>query len=139
MNKVMFYNTLRKNKRIKALQIPKNIEDGETLKKELQKYFDIAKEVTRDYETIFSFDFLERIPIPNEITSSLISFINGLSKVIKSLGIDICEHTEVTKILTQYPQGTSVAKKKEMIVQNNSTKSIKSSFKFFATLRLCVR
>lgn len=28
-------------------------------------------------------------------------FINGLSKVIKSLGIDICEHTEVTKILAR--------------------------------------
>ena len=80
MNKVMFYNTLRKVKKIKDLQIPETIEDGNGLKQELQRYFDIAKEATEDYETIFGFDFLEKIPIPNDVVSSLISFLNGFSR-----------------------------------------------------------
>ena len=80
MNKVMFYNTLRKVKQIKPLHIPETIKDGKRLKQELQKYFDAAKEATQDYETIFGFDFLEKIPLPNDVISSLISFINGFSR-----------------------------------------------------------
>jgi methylase of polypeptide subunit release factors len=80
INKVMFYNTLRKSKGVKPLQISEDIKDDSSLKLELQKYFDIAKEVTQDYETIFGFDFLEKIPIPSEIIPNLISFLNGLSK-----------------------------------------------------------
>jgi len=80
MNKVMFYNTLRKVKEIKPLQIPETVEDGDGLKRELQKYFDIAKEATEDYETIFGFDFLEKIPISNDVVSSLVSFLNGFSR-----------------------------------------------------------
>jgi len=80
MNKVVFYNTLRKVKEIKPLQIPETVEDGDGLKRELQKYFDIAKEATEDYETIFGFDFLEKIPIPNTVVSSLVSFLNGFSR-----------------------------------------------------------
>jgi len=80
MNKVMFYNTLRKIKNIKALQIPEDVENSEVLKQKLQEFFEIAKEATRDYETIFGLDFLEKIPIPNSVISSLISFINGFSK-----------------------------------------------------------
>jgi chorismate mutase len=80
MNKVMFYNTLRKIKNIKALQIPEDVESSEILKQKLQEFFEIAKEATRDYETIFGLDFLEKIPIPNNVVSSLISFINGFSK-----------------------------------------------------------
>ena len=80
MNKVMFYNTLRKIKNIKALQIPEDVESSEILKQKLQEFFEIAKEATRDYETIFGLDFLEKIPIPNSVVSSLISFINGFSK-----------------------------------------------------------
>jgi hypothetical protein len=80
MNKVMFYNTLRKIKNIKALQIPEDVESGEILKQKLQEFFEIAKEATKDYETIFGLDFLEKIPIPDNVVSSLISFINGFSK-----------------------------------------------------------
>ncbi len=80
MNKVVFYNTLRKIKKIEPLQISETIKDGDRLKRELQKYFDIAKETTGDYETIFGFDFLEKIPIPDDVVPNLISFLNGFSR-----------------------------------------------------------
>jgi len=80
MNKVMFYNALRKNFSSLEPIILEDIEDGEALKRELQKYFDKAKKITKDFEAIFGFDLLERIPIPNSIVPSLKSFINSLSK-----------------------------------------------------------
>jgi len=80
MNKVMFYNALRKNFSSLEPIILEDIEDGETLKRELQKYFDKAEKTTKDFEAIFGFDLLERIPIPNSIVPSLRSFINSLSK-----------------------------------------------------------
>jgi len=80
-NKVMFYNTLRKNyPSLKPIKIPENVIDGDVLKKELQRYFDEAEKVTKDFEAIFGFDFLERVPVPNSIVDSLRSFINGFSK-----------------------------------------------------------
>ena len=81
LNKIMFYNTLRKNfPSLEPIKIKDEIEEGETLKKDLQRYFEKAEEVTKDFEAIFSYDFLERIPIPKEVVPSLKSFINGFSK-----------------------------------------------------------
>ena len=80
MNKVMFYNALRKNFSSLESIILGDIEDGEALKRELQKYFDKAEKITKDFEAIFGFDLLERMPIPNSIVLSLRSFINSLSK-----------------------------------------------------------
>ncbi|MFP3191369.1 MAG: N-6 DNA methylase, partial [Thermoproteota archaeon] len=81
LNKIMFYNTLRKNfPSLEPIKIKGEIEEGETLKKDLQRYFEKAEEVTKDFEAIFSYDFLERIPIPKEVVPSLKSFINGFSK-----------------------------------------------------------
>jgi methylase of polypeptide subunit release factors len=80
MNKVMFYNALRKNFSSLEPIILEDIEDGEALKRELQKYFDKAEKTTKDFEAIFGFDLLERMPIPNSIVPSLRSFINSLSK-----------------------------------------------------------
>jgi len=81
LNKVMFYNTLRRNfPSLEPIKLEEDIEDGEILKKELQKYFDEAERTTKDFEAIFGFDFLERVPIPKSIVPSLRSFINGFSK-----------------------------------------------------------
>jgi len=81
LNKIMFYNTLRKNfPSLEPIKIKDEIEEGETLKKDLQVYFEKAEEVTKDFEAIFSYDFLERILIPKEVVPSLKSFINGFSK-----------------------------------------------------------
>jgi len=81
LNKVMFYNTLRRNfPSLEPIKLEEGIEDGEALKKELQKYFDDAEKTTKDFEAIFGFDFLERVPIPKSIVPSLRSFINGFSK-----------------------------------------------------------
>jgi hypothetical protein len=81
LNKVMFYNTLRRIfSSLEPIKLEEGIEDGELLKKELQKYFDEAEKTTKDFEAIFGFDFLERVPIPKSIIPSLRSFINGFSK-----------------------------------------------------------
>jgi hypothetical protein len=81
LNKVMFYNTLRRNfPSLEPIKLEEGIEDGEALKKELQKYFDEAERATKDFEAIFGFDFLERVPISKSIVPSLRSFINGFSK-----------------------------------------------------------
>ena len=81
MNKVMFYNVLRRfNKNLPQLELPKEIKSEIEFKKYLQEYFDKAQKETGDFEAIFGFDFLEKLPIPSSIISSLVSFINGFSK-----------------------------------------------------------
>ena len=80
VNKIMFYNALRKNFSSLEPIILEDIEDGEALKRELQKYFDKAEKITKDFEAIFGFDLLERTPIPHSIVPSIRRFINGLSR-----------------------------------------------------------
>jgi methylase of polypeptide subunit release factors len=80
VNKIMFYNALRKNFSSLEPIILEDIEDGEALKRELQKYFDKAEKITKDFEAIFGFDLLERIPIPNSIVPDIKRFVNGLLK-----------------------------------------------------------
>jgi len=61
--------------------------DGESLKKALQQYFEKAKELSGDYETIFGINFIEKFPIPDEIVDSLKRFIENLSKYdLKRIG-----------------------------------------------------
>jgi methylase of polypeptide subunit release factors/chorismate mutase len=80
VNKIMFYNVLRKNFSSLEPIILEDIADGEALKRELQKYFDKAEKITKDFEAIFGFDLLERIPIPNSIVPDIKRFVNGLLK-----------------------------------------------------------
>jgi methylase of polypeptide subunit release factors len=80
INKIMFYNALRRNFSSLEPIILEDIEDGEALKKELQKYFEKAEKITKDFESIFGYDLLERMPIPNSIVPGIRRFINGLSK-----------------------------------------------------------
>lgn len=80
LNKVLFYSTLTKGhpKDLKSIALAS--ETSIQLKKELQAYFDTAEEVTQDYETIFASNFLETIPLPNEIVPRLSAQISGISR-----------------------------------------------------------
>ncbi|HEC91646.1 MAG TPA: SAM-dependent DNA methyltransferase, partial [Candidatus Atribacteria bacterium] len=81
IDKILFYNTLKiRYKKLKGIKISKSVKTGLELKKELQKYFNRAEIVTKDYETIFVANFIEAIPVPDEIVFTLKYFINGFSK-----------------------------------------------------------
>ena len=81
LDKILFYNTLRISfKNLEPINIPDGVEKGSELKEILQSYFNKAEEVTDDYETIFGADFLESIPIPDDIVENFRYFINGFSK-----------------------------------------------------------
>jgi methylase of polypeptide subunit release factors len=78
LNKVLFYSTLTKVHPgdLKPLSI-----DASTaiqFRRALQAYFDTAKDVTHDYETIFASNFLETIPLPDEIVPRLSSQLNDV-------------------------------------------------------------
>jgi len=79
INKIMFYNILKtKNKELLPnIIIPSNIKSGEQFRKILQSYFDKAIKI--DYETIFATNFLDAIPIPDELTEQLSRFIEKIS------------------------------------------------------------
>ena len=79
-NKLMFYLVLKTHiPSLPDLNV-ENANDGENLRLTLQVYFDEAKSMSGDYETIFGMNFIEEFPIPDEIIDSLKMFIKGLSK-----------------------------------------------------------
>jgi SAM-dependent methyltransferase len=81
IDKILFYNTLKiKLKSLKTITIGEDIKTGEKLKKELQKYLEDAEEISGDYETIFTENFIETMPIPDFIVPNFKIFINGFSK-----------------------------------------------------------
>ncbi len=81
IDKILFYNTLRiKCKSLKPIKIDDEIKSGEELKEKLQNYFNEAEEISGDYETIFTENFIETMPIPNTIVPNFTYFINGFSK-----------------------------------------------------------
>jgi len=79
-NKLMFYLVLKTHiPSLPDLNV-ENANDGENLRLTLQEYFNKAKSMSGNYETIFGMNFIEEFPIPNEITDSLKMFIKGFSK-----------------------------------------------------------
>jgi type I restriction-modification system DNA methylase subunit len=80
LNKVLFYSTLAKGHRKDLKPILVNAETSIQLKRDLQAYFDTAQDVSQDYETIFASNFLETIPLPNEIVPRLTSQINEIAR-----------------------------------------------------------
>jgi hypothetical protein len=81
-NKLMFYLVLKIHvPSLPDLKVDEvKDEDGDGLKRALQKYFVKAEELSGDYDTIFGMNFIERFPIPNEVVDSLKMFIRSLSK-----------------------------------------------------------
>jgi len=86
-NKLMFYLVLKTHvPDLPDLSVGKT-KSGESLKKALQRYFEKAKELSGDYETIFGINFIEKFPIPDEIVDPLKRFIENLSKYdLKRIG-----------------------------------------------------
>jgi len=61
VNRLVFHEALLKRyaARLSKLHVPEHIDTGENLRLHLAKYFEEAKEVTGDYETVFGEDFRE--------------------------------------------------------------------------------
>ena len=78
LNKVLFYSTLTKVHPSDLRPLSLDASTAVQFRRGLQAYFDTAKDVTHDYETIFSSNFLETIPLPDEIIPRLSSQLNDV-------------------------------------------------------------
>jgi len=89
INKILFYNILKERFGLKEIDV-KNVSKGEELKRRLQEYFNFGMEINPRYGIIFAADFLERIPIPDEIVDGLKRLIAELNKYdFSEIGYDI--------------------------------------------------
>lgn len=81
IDKILFYNTLRIfHKELEPINVPEEVVNGKKIKEILQRYFKRAEDITGDYETIFSANFIENIPLPDELASNFRNFVNGFSR-----------------------------------------------------------
>jgi type I restriction enzyme M protein len=89
INKILFYNILKGRFGLEEIDV-KNVFNGEELKKRLQEYFNFGMRIKPRYGIIFAADFLERIPIPDEIVDGLKRLIAELNKYdFSKIGYDI--------------------------------------------------
>lgn len=78
IDKILFYYLLRANKyELQAISIPSELDDSDTFRSTIQSYFNSALIKTDDFESVFGVNFIESLPIPNGILTSLITFVNG--------------------------------------------------------------
>lgn len=88
IDKIIFYNALR----LKHTRLPKidvsDVRNGEELRQRLQIFFNAGLSI--DYETIFAADFLDNIPLPDELVEPLKRFIDEISRYdLSQLGYEI--------------------------------------------------
>ena len=89
INKVLFYNILKEKFGLETIRL-EHIRKGDQLKEELQKYFNFGIDLNPRYGIIFATDFLENIPIPNEMVDEIVRLINELNKYnFAEIGYDI--------------------------------------------------
>jgi type I restriction enzyme M protein len=89
INKILFYNILKERFGLKEIDV-RNISSGEELKKKLQEYFNRCLNINPRYGIIFAADFLEKIPLPDEIVSGFSRVITELNKYdFSKIGYDI--------------------------------------------------
>jgi type I restriction-modification system DNA methylase subunit len=89
INKILFYNILKEKFGLKEIDV-KNVATGVDLKKRLQEYFNFAIAINPRYGIIFAADFLETIPIPDEIVEGLTRLITELNNYdFSKIGYDI--------------------------------------------------
>ncbi|HDD70799.1 MAG TPA: SAM-dependent DNA methyltransferase, partial [Candidatus Woesearchaeota archaeon] len=87
INKIMFYNVLRSRFGLNALDVS-DVKTGEELKRRLQEYFNVG--IRFGYGVIFAADFLEKIPIPDELVDEIKRLIIELNKYdFSEIGYDI--------------------------------------------------
>ena len=78
VNKIIFYYILRlKNSQLLKIQVPLGV-PGEQFGEILQSFFNQALRI--DYETIFAADFLDTIPLPDELTGQLRNFLDRVGE-----------------------------------------------------------
>ena len=81
VDKVLFYYLLKANKhKLQDIHIPADLEDPGTFKSSVQSYFNSALIATGDFEPIFGVNFIEKLPLPQDIIPSLVSFVNGFKR-----------------------------------------------------------
>lgn len=78
LNKILFYSTLTKVHPNDLKPLSLDASTAVQFRRGLQAFFDTATDVTHDYETIFSSNFLETIPLPDEIIPRLSSQVNDV-------------------------------------------------------------
>lgn len=89
INKILFYNILKEKFGLKDIDV-KDVSKGEKLKEKLQEYFNFGMIVNPYYGIIFATDFLEAIPIPDEIVDGIKRLIAELNKYdFSKIGYDI--------------------------------------------------
>lgn len=89
INKILFYNILKEKFGLSEIQV-KDIISGEELKKRLQTYFNQGIKLNPRYGIIFATDFLEQIPIPNDVVDKIKRLINELNKYdFSKIGYDV--------------------------------------------------
>jgi type I restriction enzyme M protein len=78
VNKIVFYYILRlKNSQLPKIHVPLGV-GGEQFREILQSFFNQALGI--DYETIFAADFLDAIPLPDDLTAQLRNFIDRVGE-----------------------------------------------------------
>jgi len=89
-NKILFYNVLKdKYPNLSEIALPKGLTSANfyTL---LQTYFDIAIKESKNYQTVFQTNFVDRIPTPDNTITELLQIIRYLQSLDYSvLGYDI--------------------------------------------------
>ena len=90
VNKILFYNVLRERyPSLTTIALPKGLTSANfyTL---LQTYFDIAIKESKNYQTVFKTNFVDKIPTPTNTINELLKIIQYLQSLDYSvLGYDI--------------------------------------------------
>ena len=91
VNKILFYNVLRLKHpgRIMSLDLSDGL-TGDGLYRRLDLYFDEATKESKDYETIFKTNFVDRAPLPNDAVQELVKLSRYLMSIdYSNIGYDI--------------------------------------------------
>ena len=89
INKILFYNILKEKFGLKDIRV-EDVFTGDDLRKRLQEYFSLGFTLNPGYGVIFATDFLEKIPIPDEIVGEIKGLIDELNKYdFSEIGYDI--------------------------------------------------
>ena len=89
VDKLIFYNSLRKVfPDLENITVPPRVRKAEPLRKQLQSYFEEAAK--KDYTTVFLANFVETLPLPDEVVPSFVSLTNDLARYdFSKLGYEI--------------------------------------------------
>lgn len=89
VDKILFYNSLRtKFKDLSKIEVSSELDKAEELRNTLQSSF--LKAAEKDYKIIFTANFIESLPLPDDVVPNFASFVNGMAKYdFSAIGYDI--------------------------------------------------